>query len=138
LDVFDVSNPTHPQRLGGNGSFSNAPFSAHAVFVTGPFVYVASYRGLEILHPFTPLTGPALSFAPLQVGQDSVRVQLQGLPGLPVELERSADLRHWQTWTNGVLGSVPFEFTDPDANSHQFYRALARRREPPENDSTSR
>lgn len=51
---------------------------------------------------------------------------LEGLPGLRVELERSSDLHHWQSWTNTVLGIGPLELTDPEINPRQFYRATAR------------
>jgi hypothetical protein len=53
-----------------------------------------------------------------------VGVSVQGLTGLPVEVERSADLLNWQKWTNGVLGSSPLEFRDT-RNLRQFYRAFA-------------
>jgi hypothetical protein len=118
-----VSNPAYPQRVGGNWTVDQA----QAVFVTTNNVFVAApERGLFVLHPFTPLSGPALLFAPLQAEQNVARVCLQGLLGLRVEIERSADLRLWQSWTNGVLGRTGLEVEDTEANPRQFYRAFAR------------
>ena len=83
------------------------------------------FVGLFILNHFTPLSGPALSLAFPGLEGRSLRVSVQGLPGLRIEVQRSPDLLNWQTWTNGVLGSSPLEFRDPDPNLRQFYRALA-------------
>jgi hypothetical protein len=71
------------------------------------------------------LSGPALSFALPVLEGSSLRLSVQGLPGLRVEVQRSANLLNWQSWTNGVLGSSPLEFRDVDPNPRQFYRALA-------------
>jgi hypothetical protein len=124
LQVIDVSNPANPQRAGGNGSFD-----AYSVVVSGEKVYVgANPNGLAVLNLFTPLSGPALWFAPApRLEQNGLRVWVQGLPGLPVQMERSANLREWQSWTNGVLGSTPLEFLEASAglNPRQFYRAVA-------------
>jgi hypothetical protein len=122
LQVIDVRNPAKPKRVGGNVNAS----SASGVFATATHVFVAAgSQGLMVLHPFTPLSGPALSFAPLRMEQSVMRLSLQGLPGLRVEIDRSADLAIWQKWTNGVLGTTPLEFGDPAPNASQFYRLRA-------------
>ena len=101
-------------------------FTAVGVALSDNHVFVAAYdRGLFILNHFTPLSGPALSFALPALEGSSLRVSVQGLPGLRIEVQRSPDLLNWQTWTNGVLGSSPLEFRDPDPNLRQFYRAFA-------------
>jgi len=82
-----------------------------------------------ILNLFTPLSGPALWFGPApRLEQNVFRLSVQGLPGLPVDIERSADLLQWDRWTNGVLGSNPLEFLDKSVGltPRQFYRAVAR------------
>jgi hypothetical protein len=102
MEVIDVSNPTNPQGVGGNSAAANA----EGVFVTTNHVFVAAgERGLSILSPFTPLSGPPLWFAPsTRLEQGGVVISLQGLPGLRVEIERSVDL----------LRSIG------DAQAHQF------------------
>jgi len=121
LQVIDVSNPANPRRVGGNSAPN--PF---AVAVTDSYVFVAAEgEGLFILNHFTPLSGPALSLALPGLEGSSLRVSVQGLPGLRIEVQRSGDLLSWQSWTNGVLGSSPLEFRDPDPNARRFYRALA-------------
>jgi hypothetical protein len=93
--------------------------------VTSNNVFVAAgTRGLAILHSFTPVSSLSLTALP-PVQPDFARLTVQGIPGLNVQIERSTDLTHWQSWTNALLGSGPLEFRDPQANSIQFYRALA-------------
>ena len=121
LQVIDVSNPANPRRVGGNSALHPS-----AVAVTDSYVFVAAWSGgLFILNHFTPLSAPALSLALPALEGSSLRVSVQGLPGLRIEVQRSPDLLNWQTWTNGVLGSSPLDFRDPDPNLRQFYRALA-------------
>jgi hypothetical protein len=125
LQVIDVSNPANPQRVGGN-----PVFNASSVVVGGEKVYVAAgTNGLAVLNLFVPLSGPALwLYSAPRLEQNGVRVWVQGLPGLPAQIERSANLLEWQSWTNGVLGSTPLEFLEAGAglNPRQFYRAVAR------------
>jgi hypothetical protein len=122
LQVIDVSDPAKPRRVGGNSSFDG-----QAVLVGSNHVFVAAGSdGLVILHPFTPLSGPPLSFGRVQAGPTGMDLVLEGLPGLRVDLERSSDLHHWQSWTNTLLGTSPVGLTDPEANPRQFYRAIAR------------
>jgi hypothetical protein len=104
----------------------NTGFSARGVVATDDHVFVSTDLGLTILHPFTPLTGPALSLRPVRAGRNGTDLLLQGLPGLKVEIERSSDLQHWQSWTSELLGTGPMELTDPEANPWQFYRAKVR------------
>jgi hypothetical protein len=124
LDVIDVSNPTNPQRLGGNTRLG----TAFSVGLSGDKVVTIGEQGLVVLHSFTPLSGPALQFAPApRLELNAFHLSVQGLPGLPVQIERSLDLIHWQNWTNGILGTGPLEFLDASdgTSPRQFYRALA-------------
>ena len=79
---------------------------------------------LVVLDLFKPL---ALTAAPRYAHQ-AMGLAVQGLAGLPVGIERSADLATWQSWTNLTLGSAPVELQDPAApeSPRQFYRAVAR------------
>lgn len=125
LQVLEVSNPANPRRVG-----ANKPFKAYAAIISGDKVLVAAIQqGLLILNPFAPLSGPPISLsAERRPAMNTLDLSVQGLPGLPVQIQRSSDLAVWQLWTNVVLASTPVEVTDPDAslNSHQFYRAFAR------------
>jgi hypothetical protein len=121
LHIFDVSDPANPQRVGGNTGFS-----ARGVVATEDYVFVSTDQGLVILHPFTPLSGSALSFGPVQVRHNGVDLVLQGLPGLRVEIERSSDGLNWDSWTSDLLGAGPLELTDPEVNPWQLYRAWVR------------
>lgn len=122
LQVIDVSDPANPRRVGGNSSFTGA-----SVFAGSNQVFVAAGGdGLVILHPFTPWSGPPLSFRRVPAGPKGMDLVLEGLPGLRVDLERSSDLHHWQSWTNTLLGTGPSEVADPEANPWQSYRATAR------------
>ena len=100
-------------------------FDAHGVAVTADYVFVAANDpALVVLHLFTP--GPTLSFARApRLGENGFRVALEGLPGLPFQIERSADSLNWQIWTNGVLGTGPLELQDATATLNPFrvYRA---------------
>ena len=125
LHVIDVSNPANPRRAGANKSFV-----ANSAVVSGGKVLVAAgAEGLIILNVFRPLSGPPISLSATVLAPiDTLRLSVQGLPGLTVQIERSSDLAIWQSLTNVPLGSVPIEVTDSDAalNSRQFYRAFAR------------
>jgi hypothetical protein len=121
LQVLDIRDPADPQRVGGNTGFS-----ARGVVATEDYVFVSTDQGLAILHQFTPLTGPPLSFGPVHAGPNGMKLLLQGLPGLNVDIERSGDLQQWQSWTSELLGTGPMELTDPEANPWQFYRAKIR------------
>jgi hypothetical protein len=62
----------------------------------------------------------------VRASQTGIALSLQGLPGLKVDIERSSDLRQWQSWTSALLGTGPLELTDPEVNPWQFYRAKVR------------
>ena len=60
---------------------------------------------------------------------NSFEVAVLGLPGLPVEIERSDDLIQWNPWTNGVLSSGGgLEVFDENSGdeSRRFYRVKGR------------
>ena len=125
LTVLDISDPPNLRRVGGNSAFlaSHVATSEDRLFVAGwP-------SGLMILNLYRPLTGPALLFAPhSRPEQNTLRFSVEGLPGLRVLIEHSADLLYWQSWTNVTLGNGPVELSDPGAptSAQRFYRAVAR------------
>ncbi len=104
--------------------------SALGLTISGDKVFVAAAsQGLFILNAFTPLSGPAISLAPApHLDGNTFHVRVQGLAGLPVLLERSADLLLWEGWTNCVLETNPLELQDsgPGLTLCRFYRGVAR------------
>ncbi|MCI0747453.1 MAG: hypothetical protein L0Y58_18775, partial [Verrucomicrobia subdivision 3 bacterium] len=123
VQVIDVSDPTNP-RLAG----ANKLFAANESIVSGDKVVVAGgIEGLVILNSFAPLSGPAISLsAQWRHSMNSLELSLQGLSGLPVQIQRSSDLLGWQSWTNVILGGDPITLSDPSpVQSSQFYRAVA-------------
>ena len=125
LDVLDISDPPNLRRVGGN----SAVLAMH-VAASGDKLFVGAWPSdLMILNLFTPSSGPALSFAPRpRLEQNTFRASIEGLPGLRVRIERSADLLYWRSWTNITLGKGTVELSDPGAatNAQQFYHAVAR------------
>jgi hypothetical protein len=131
IDVWDISDPFLPKLVGGNYLFS-----CNSLLISGDKLYAAAYQGmysrysrypdsgLVVLDLFKPL---ALTAAPRYAHQ-AMGLAVRGLAGLPVGIERSADLATWQSWTNLTLGSAPVELRDPAApeSPRQFYRAVAR------------
>lgn len=126
LQVIDVSNPAHPQRVGGNACTA----SAYGVTVNGEYVFLAAGQdGLIILSLYTPLTGPPIWLSPApHLDTSGFTLSVQGLPGLPMAIERSTNLLSWEPWTNGVLTTGWLDFLDQQAGAgaKQFYRAVAR------------
>jgi hypothetical protein len=63
-----------------------------------------------------------------QIQADSFHVTVQGLPGIRVGVEQSADLVNWQSWTNFILPPAPLELEQSGASTHprQFYRAVVK------------
>jgi hypothetical protein len=128
LDVLDLSDPAHPKLVGSNPLFTgdNIYANGNNLYVTGTWQFQDSVRSraLVVLDLFKPL---ALTAAPRYAHQ-AMGLAVQGLAGLPVGIERSADLATWQSWTNLTLGSAPVELQDPAApeSPRQFYRAVAR------------
>lgn len=99
LEVFDVSDPVRPVRVGGNSSFAG-----HAVVTNGDRVLVASERSLTLLHPYIPLR-----FDLMVHTAGSTHFLLTGPPDWPVSVQRSADLTAWQTVTLRVRARTTSE-----------------------------
>lgn len=123
LEVIDVSDPSNPRRVGGNKAFYGQVLAN-----LGDKLMVTDVEtGMTMLNLFAP--GPALSLnASPGPGPDTFSLSVRGIPGVPVELERSSDFSSWQRWTNLTLGANPLELTDSVAGetSRRFYRATAR------------
>ena len=123
LEVMDVSDPSNPRRVGGSKAFYGQVLAN-----LGDKLMVTDVEtGMTVLNLFAP--GPALSLnASPGLGPDTFSLSVRGIPGVPVELERSADLASWQRWTNLTLGANPLEMMDSVASetSRRFYRATAR------------
>jgi hypothetical protein len=119
LQVIDVSNPANPRRVGGNGLFT-----AFDVVVAGNHAFVAGFGdGLVILDVFRP----SLRLEPVSPQQPGeFRFLVRGDAGLPVRVQRSANLRDWADWQALTLGANPSEVSDLDAgaNPRGFYRAV--------------
>jgi hypothetical protein len=126
LQVIDVSTPDHPRRVGGNPCTS----SAYGITLNGDNVFLAAGQdGLIILSLYTPLTYPPIWFSPApHLDTSGFTLSVQGLPGLPMAIERSTNLMSWEPWTNDVLTSGWMEFSDQRAGAapRQFYRAVVR------------
>jgi hypothetical protein len=122
LQVLDVTNPANPQRVGGNGAIS----AAGAVAVSGSKVAVAgNEQGLVLFNAFT--SGPTITFnSSARLDQNSFRLTFQGLPGLPIEIQRSTNLITWESCTNLTLTTAPIQSEDPVGTPQVFYRAVAR------------
>jgi acetyl esterase/lipase len=99
--------------LSGGGHFP--PYPPHA---PDPFLETVKWFDEHLLPHAS-----ALTLGAVRVGQNGMELSIQGPPGLRVEIERSSDLDHWQSWTSGVLGTGALELSDPEINTQQFYRA---------------
>ena len=114
-------------RLNSDGSLDNS-FALTAapaqpvsrVLVASSKIYVGAGDGLRRFD-----ASGALDW---HYPMNALDVLLQGLPGLPVRLERTSNLVGWQTWTKIVLRDQAIELSEGNASvqSAQFYRALAR------------
>jgi hypothetical protein len=124
LRVVDVTDPTNPRLVGGNSAFG----LGYDVTVANGKVFVASSEGLMVLNLYVPVASQLAfdSMPDRQAGGTSLA--LRGLPGLPVELQKSSNLLNWEVWTNAVLSDGRLELVDPTVSSgvSLFYRARAR------------
>jgi len=117
LHVIDISNPANPMRVGGNSAFS-----AYDVKVHGDRVFVAGGTdGLIILNKYTDLRiGPAIV-----LDDGRLQLQLRGVSGQRVRVQRSINLKDWADWQTVTLGETGCQLTDTIvANSQCFYRAV--------------
>jgi hypothetical protein len=122
---LDVSHPAYPRRIGGNTAWhcGELAISGDKLFLAG------GPDGLVILNAYTALTHWILSLEnPTRPESGQFTFSVQGLPGLPVRIERSPDLAHWESVTNLVLESKPLELLDHGAGSKTqgYYRAVVR------------
>src|SRR6185503_13162209 len=107
LHVLDVSDPSHPVRLGGIGSNPGSLlFNPSQLLISDNKLFMsAGSQGLlifDLFHPFElrPITSsdPNATFA----------FQLQGSRGAEVRVQRSTDLLHWEPdWKRVTLGGAP-------------------------------
>jgi hypothetical protein len=125
LHVLDVSRPASPRRIGGNTAWHRGELA-----ISGDKLFLAGGPdGLVILNAYTALTHWILSLEnPTRPESGQFTFSVQGLPGLPVRIERSPDLAHWESVTNLVLESKPLELLDHGAGSKTqgYYRAVVR------------
>jgi hypothetical protein len=89
----------------------------------------AGLDGLVIFDTAPPPALPQISLTPLSLHeQRGFRFRIEGLASMPVDIERSSDLVHWENWFTTILGDDPLELLDVSATvkARQFYRVLAR------------
>ncbi len=125
LHVLDVSRPAYARRIGGNTAWHPGE-----LVISGDKLFLAGGPdGLVILNTYTALTHWILSLeSPTRPESGQFSFSVQGLPGLPVGVERGTDLAHWESVTNLVLGKVPLDLLDAEVSprAQQFYRAVVR------------
>jgi hypothetical protein len=126
LQLVDISDARRPILVGGSSSIRYGT----GVVVSGDNVYVPiGLNGLAIFDTAPPPALPRLSLTPLSFhDQRGFRFRIEGLAGMPVDIERSSDLMHWENWFTTVLGDDPLELLDVSGTvkTHQFYRVLAK------------
>lgn len=119
LNVIDVSNPAMPRRIGGNSAVSTSCLAASG----GRLATAAEGgHGLAILDLFRGFRLDALS----SMASDAFRLRLDGPRGVPVRLQRSANLTDWQDWLPVTVGASSAEMADSSegAAARRFYRAV--------------
>ncbi len=101
--VIDLTNWAKPQL----GEYQTRGY-ATGVAVTGDL-----FRGFRL---------DALS----PIASDAFRLRLDGPRGVPVRLQRSANLTDWQDWLPVTVGGSPAEMADSSegAAPRRFYRAV--------------
>jgi hypothetical protein len=125
LDVFDVSNPLQPRRIGGTPLIGGLLASATDLMIAGGKVYaLAGERGLVILDQFRDPNVLRLEILP-SLTPGSFRFLLQGAPGVAGRIQRSSNLQDWVDWMPFSLGAVPLDVADPFAGTDttRYYRA---------------
>jgi hypothetical protein len=117
LQVIDVSDPTNPRQVGANRTISPV-----AVTVANGKVFAASGTGgLFILHLHR-----YARFESVSLQQGDLSLTFSGPPGTPGTLQRSGDLRNWEsllpiTFPEGFTNVfVPNVLSQPV----QFYRTV--------------
>ncbi len=120
VEVWDVQDSNHPRRLGGNTSFSAA-----GIAVDDRHLYVITRdREFLVLDRFQPTR------LAVDVGSapNEVTLQVTGLAGLRVRVQRSGDLRTWEDVGALTLsdGSTPIMDGSADGPSgRRFYRTTS-------------
>lgn len=126
LVVVDIKNPAAPRVVGGNSLVTDV----RQMFAQNGKLWVAAgTNGVMVLSLHTPLEGEPLSLKLPGGGPNAPpTITVAGLPGLDVEVQRSADLRQWTTWTNLLLPSTRLDIPldSPGQTNRQFFRAVAR------------
>jgi hypothetical protein len=116
--VFDVSDPTHPRRVGGNSAFD-----AYALAIADGRLHVAAgEQGLVILNLHQPPR-----FESLHLDREGFHLLLRGVTGQMMRLERSRDLRTWEPFATVPIPASGQTLIDPAATSEPFlfYRAVS-------------
>jgi sugar lactone lactonase YvrE len=123
--------------LGGlPGSFASADGTGSAARFWDPFgvavdsagnVYVADTDNATIRKGFPASSVPAPNLQPPSLSAGQFGFGINGLPGLPVNLESSADLSRWQVVGACVLeGGTNFFVSPAQTQGAQFYRGQVR------------
>jgi len=124
LQVFDISDPMSPQLVGHNGSFDGRDVVAY-----GDHLLVASVnQGLVVLNQFIPAPERPTVTCLSRRSPDGLRLCVNAVPGVDLQLQRSTDLQGWTDWTEVRIGKDPIQLADPQGSpeGRRFYRAVVR------------
>jgi hypothetical protein len=126
LEILDISDPTHPQRVGGNKNIGQlSVYNSGVVATENEILVAAGYHGLSILSKFQMPTLRVLDRA----AGPGIEFTVQGTAGMTVQLQRSPDLRDWSNWGTAIILLLePTRMTDSQGTGtgSTFYRAVVR------------
>jgi hypothetical protein len=118
--LMDTRDPANPRRVDGYDFGYRSGMST--AYIGDDYLYVADgYNGLIILNKYIELRiGPAIVLS-----DGRVQLQLSGVNGQCVRVQRSANLIDWEDWRTVALDGTGCELIDETATaSHRFYRAV--------------
>jgi hypothetical protein len=124
LEVIDVSDPAHPRQTGRNSAVAPPNGVRQLTISQGRLFAAAGEQGLVILDFFHPFR-----LQPASLGQRGAeQLGLTGPRGLPVVVQRSADLMRWEDWQSVTLPTPPLQLGNGDAQPpDRFYRGVWKR-----------
>lgn len=84
---------------------------------------------LDISSPAKPevieVSNNARPIMQMERNENLLRIELMGISGQRVHVQRSSNLRDWEHWHTVTLDGTAFELTDdPTGAARRFYRAV--------------